>query len=409
MKSLTTVDVKESNRINVLKMLLQSSYSRADLAQLLKISKPTVSQIVEELIEEGLVVEAGHGHSTKTGGKRPMLLKINAKAGLIVAVHFNDSWFGAAISDLHGELLVYSEEDTLVHDNFEVSFDKVVRAVESLLNEPTVKEIQAPVICCGISIKGLVNADSGVLNYFSSVPQWREVPIRDYMMQRMQMPVFVENDARALTLAEILSDRRMENKSFVSVHMARSGIGTGVVVNKEIIRGAFHGAVTFAHTTIVDHGPRCRCGKFGCWEALASVYSLIDELGKRGEQYKNLSVTEIHRLYNEGDAVVCDAVLNYTGYWIGVGIANILNVFNPEMIVLQGQMNQFGEKLLQKITDVAKSRALPVSDSVVITYSRIADRPDLKAAAAIALQRLFSIEHHNGIWKNRIAGRGVRD
>lgn len=403
LKSLRSVDLKESNRLNILKLLLKSNYSRVEIANKLEMSRPAVSAIIEELIAEGLVKEMGQGNSTPIGGKRPILLKLNSRAGLIAAVHFSDSMIMVAITDLKGNIIAYKERESIIRDNFQESFDIVVQEIKFLLEDKDVKEMQSRCICCSISFKGLVNTDLGSLEYSASIPQWRRVPIREYMSEQLRIPVFIENHARALTIAEMQIDNGINGKNFVCVHMAKTGIGTGVVVDYEILRGTFYGAVTFAHTTILDQGPRCLCGNNGCWEALASVSALSEELAMRDNRYKGLSITDIHRLFTEDDPVVTDVVLNHTGYWIGVGIANILNVFNPEMVIIQGLLNIFGEKLLNKINEVAKSRALPISGNIQIIYSKITDRVDAKAAAAIAINHFFSIDYHYKIWRGNIA------
>lgn len=170
-------------------------------------------------------------------------------------------------------------------------------------------------------------------------------------------------------------------------------------MNNQLLRGAYSGAVTFGHTTLLEHGPECSCGNKGCWEALASLSAFLKELDQRGAPYRNLDLDRVKEFYLQGDPVVKDVAVNYTGYWMGVGIANMLNVFNPHEVIIQGDMTFFGDEVLAKIREIARSRALPVSGQVKIVYSDIKEKASVKGAASIVISRFFSKEHHRLYWR----------
>jgi predicted NBD/HSP70 family sugar kinase len=397
MKSLRSNDLKESNRISILKTIRNGSYSRSDISNLLGMSKPTVSAIVEELINEGLVCEKGHGKSTVAGGKRPILLELNKNAGLIVSVYFNNQWYEIALTDLNANIISYTNLPTTIHENYEDTFYEVFQNIDKLIRGIRSKGIDYPILACGVSLRGLVNVELGTLQYSSSIPQWKNVKVKDYLSELLGLPVFVESSSRASTYAEIILDRDNDVETLATVSVGHS-IGTGVAIKNEVYQGSQYGAVTFSHTTILENGPLCICGNRGCWETLASIPAFLNELGTREKDLKSIDFAEALKMYQDGDPVVTDVLHNFTGYWLGVGIANILNVFNPQKLIIQGDIILAGEKLKRKIEEVAKSRALPVNRNANISFTHLADKVKVKGAAALVIKHFFSRENHRKIW-----------
>ncbi|UOF88755.1 ROK family transcriptional regulator [Fodinisporobacter ferrooxydans] len=396
-KSLRINDLKESNRIKILELIRQGICSRVEISKVLGMSKPAVSSIVEELISEGLVLEKGHGPSTISGGKKPILLNFNFKAGTIIAVYFNERWYEIALTDLATNIISYAKKSTAIYKDYKRTLDDLIHDIQDLINQRHNNNLP-PILACGIAIKGLVNPQQGTLKYSAALPDWSDVDIGKYLTNRLQVPVFIENDARAITYGETLIGNNTNCHSLICVTMSH-GIGTGVVIQDEIYRGSQNGAVTFAHTTLVDNGPLCSCGNYGCWEALASVSAFLKELCKKNSKYQENNLIEIIQQFHDGDPFVSDVLLNYTGYWLGVGIANILNVFNPEKLIIQGDITLAGERLKNKIEEVAKKRALPVTRNVNISFSKFTEKVEIKGSSAMVIKHLFSKEYHQKIWK----------
>ncbi|MCZ8511738.1 ROK family protein [Paenibacillus filicis] len=360
-------------------------------------SKPAVSSIVEELITEGLVWETGQGQSTVAGGKRPILLELNKDAGLIVAVYFNEQWYEVALTDLSANVLESIKKPTVIHKDYRQTLDELINDIQELVQKARAKGVYQPILACGIAMKGLVNTQLGTLQY-SAILDWREIPVSEYMSNQLKWPVYIENDARAITIAEMLFGNGMKTGTFACVSLAL-GIGTGVVIKNEIVRGANDGAVTFAHTTIKENGPLCSCGNRGCWETLASVSAFLRELADRKAEYRHIELNQALKSFHEGDPFITDVLLNYTAYWMGVGIANILNIFNPEQVIIQGEITTAGEDFRKKIEEVAISRTLPVSRKATISFSQLSGPVQVKGAAAVVINHFYSKEYHRQIWR----------
>ncbi|MDF2964364.1 MAG: hypothetical protein K0S39_6099 [Paenibacillus sp.] len=398
-KSYRVNDVKESNRINILRLFRSKTISRVETASMLGLSKSAVSTIVDELINEGLLIENGYGISGETGGKRPILLELNKDAGMIIALDFNDRSYEIALTNLASEVVKQVKKKTNIFEEYQKTFDEVLENIRNLIQEVRFKGNKSPILACGITLKGLVNTSLGTLQYSSGIPGWKDIKVRDYLSNALNIPVFIENDARAITMAQMLSDRRDNAEDAITVCVnVNFGIGTGVAIKNEIYRGAHDGAVTFAHTLINDNGPLCRCGNQGCWESLASDWALLKELAKLDSKYEPLDIPDVIKLFHEGNEQVREVILNHTGYWLGAGISNILNTFNPDYLILQGDITQTGNELLQKIQEVALKRALPVNRKANISFSKLSGDIRLKGAAAVALHQFFSKEYHFEMW-----------
>lgn len=398
MKTLQSKDLKFRNRADILQLISRGSRSRADIASELGISKPAVSSIVEELVGEGLVLERGRGQSQANGGRRPILLKLNSDAGLIVAVYFNESWYEIAIVDLSAKVLMHEKENTRLGWDYRQTLDDVVATIRQSIESLQRQGVRQRVLACGIAIKGLVNTEEGQMLYSSGIPHWKDVPVRDYVAEALEVPVYVENDARAMTYAELLYGGSRDLKTSACVSVSR-GIGTGIVIQNEVYRGAYDVAVTFGHTTVAENGPLCRCGNYGCWEALASTDAFLRELGNQYPSHEGIDFSEALKKFYDGEERVREVLLGYTGYWLGVGIANILNAFNPEKLIVQGTVTQAGEALLNRIQEVVRRRALPIPGTAQVSFSELTEQVEVKGAAAVVIKRFFSEEDHHKIWQ----------
>lgn len=387
-------DLKESNRVSILNILRKENCSRADLSNVLGMSRPAVSMLVDELIEEQLLIEIGTGNSTSAGGRRPILLDLNWDAVLILSVYFNEDWYEIGITDLSMNKLYASEKEKIVIDpDYRKTFDDISKRALNLINRVREEGYQQPILACGITTRGLVNVRNGTLRYSSGISDWKDVPVQQYMSDALGLPVYFENDARSYALSELFTDHHESLYNFVCIYVG-IGIGTGVVIDGDIFRGSNSGAVNMGHTTVKEDGPLCVCGNYGCWESLASVKAFLKELEARDSKYHSLNFQSALQKYNEGDPIVRDVLINYTGYWLGVGVANILNVFNPEKVIILGEVTLADQELKQKIESTAKEKASVLERRAEIQFAEYSQNMRLRGAAAVVNNKFFSLDHH---------------
>jgi len=387
-------DLRETNRLSILRQLQKRVASRADLSSELGLSKPSVSSIIVELMELGLVEEIGHGESKETGGKRPIMLGLRENAGLFISIYFNSEWCEIALLNFNQRIVAYKKQTCVVYPDFRRTFEHITDDVREMIREARTVGNSQPILACGVVLKGTVHAEQGVMSYTATIPDWRDVPLVAYLENELQVPVFIENDARANTLFEISNfyDRHEGTLVYVSVGL---GIGTGVVLSGNILRGNHGGAVNFAHTAILQDGPVCSCGNRGCWEAVASTKAFLAKLASRDSRYLGASLSDVlDRYTTSGDDIVHEVLHDYTSYWLGIGIANIMNIFNPETIMIQGEFNVVGDWFRKRIEDVGKNRALPFARDTKIVSAGQHEYLQVKSAYAVVMKHFLSKEHH---------------
>jgi len=220
----------------------------------------------------------------------------------------------------------------------------------------------------GIGAPGLSNPATGIVFTSPHLPGWQDVPLRDIMEKETGRKVFLINDANAAALGELYfgAGRRIRNFIYVTIS---TGIGGGIIINGELYSGAIGTAGEIGHMTIDDKGPRCNCGNTGCWEMFASGSALAKEAQHRikrgaktaildyaGGDVEKITAQVVQVAAEHGDTLARELIAG-TGYYIGVGLANLINIFNPELIIIGGGLSNMGDMLLAPAFKVAGDRA----------------------------------------------------
>jgi glucokinase-like ROK family protein len=353
--------VRELNRSILLERLwVDSPLSRADMAATTGLNKTTVSNLIDSLISDGFVREIGLHAS---GGGRPgVLLELNPDAGLIIGAEIGVENLNVVVSNLRASIS-WQRHATFEHSD---SSEHVLELLVTLLRQARqhVQRRGLQLFGAGITIPGLVDVASGTL-VFEPNMGWTNLAVRQNLHDRLHFPIFVDNDANAAALAERYFGVARGVDDFAYV-VANVGLGTGLVVGGHILQGVSGHAGEAGHTTIDPDGPLCRCGNRGCWERLASQRALIERAEQaiaaghpsRLANAARIDVPAVLDAAREGDAVACEA-LRETGVYLGIGIANLVNIFNPSLVALGGTLSLADEFLLPIARQVAEERAMP--------------------------------------------------
>lgn len=388
--------VREMNLSTILRCLQDSApLSRSQLAELTGLNKTTVSSLVEELFELTLVHEVGL--DTSRGGRPARLLDLNPHAGFVIGVELGVDFISILVSNFVGGVMWRKRIDT----NPEDPRDEIIALLLELIDEArTVEAVRGTsILGIGVALPGMVDVRNGIL-LFSPNLQWRNVDLRHIVQTHTNLPVFVENDANAAAIGEHLFGiaHRVHDFVFVVVHI---GIGAGLFLNGNLYRGAGGIAGEIGHTSITtERGRPCRCGNRGCWETFGNQYSLEErvrallEVGRESLipqlQSENaeamLTPALIARAASQGDAVALEA-LNETGRMIGLGIANLINIFNPNLVVIGGTMSDAGEHLLPAINAAVKERTLiEMQQQVEVKLSAFGASASVMGAVALVVR-----------------------
>lgn len=401
--------LREANLSAVLRLIqAQAPISRAQLAVSTGLNKSTVSSLVDELLERGLVHEAGV-NSAGTG--RPAtLLEMNPQAGHIIGVELGVDFVSVGISDFQGHLMWQKREDTDPFQAQNLVIEQTLRIVKEATTAGRKKGYRF--LGLGLATPGTVDLKEGVLVFAPNL-HWRNVPFRKFFSESVKLKIMVENDANAAATAERLFGGARFTKDFVFV-FAGVGIGGGLFLNGNLYRGRNGYAGEIGHFPIMSGTDRtvCHCGNRGCWETFANQYSIIQRVqarlevkrnsiipGLMAEQRSALTIPLIKQAADAGDLEAIESFAE-AGRAMGQGFAGLINIFNPEKIILGGPLSLAGDYLLPAIREVIPHHTLPeIDQQAEVVLSSFGQDASLIGAIAVVVDD--SLSHPQQLEKRR--------
>lgn len=372
--------------------------TRPELARLSGLGRNVVAQRVLELVDSGLVVEGSLGPST--GGRAPRKLRLRADAGAVLVAELGATSIGVALCDLNGTLSCQREERADITIGPEVILRRVDELFRQVLDE---QDGRVHPWGLGISLPGPVEFRSGRPIAPPIMPGWDGFDVRGYFHDRFSAPVWVDNDVNVMALGEYRGGLARGERDFIYLKIG-TGIGAGLVSGGRLHRGAQGCAGDVGHIAIVsDTDVVCRCGKFGCLEALAGGAALA-RLGtaaaREGRSAHLAAVAEerpveaadISRAATYGDPVAVE-LLTQSARRVGEALAGMVNFFNPSLIVIGGGVAAAGDLYLAAVRQAVFSRSLPLATrELKILRSPLADQAGLMGAAFMVIDELLSKE-----------------
>ncbi len=357
--------------------------SRAEIARRTSLQRSTISEIVDSLLGEGLIEEVGAGAST--GGRCPKLLALRASGAAAVGIDIAPTHTTVASCDLAGSVLEREVFET--HHDFEQTIGRAVSAATRLIGQ-SAGQIEG----VGVSLPGLVDPSTGRLIY---VPyfKWRDLDVGRRIGVATGLKVAVDNDANAAALAELWFGRAevSEARDFIMVFIAE-GVGTGIILDRQIYRGEGGAAGEFGHMVIGERAPvPCSCGGYDCWEAFASGRAAVARyaaLVGDGES-RQLSFAHLIDRALDGEAAARAALLE-TARYLGRGISNLIVGFSPEIVVVGGAITRAWDLVSGILDDAVKRSIRRDLPAARLTPSTIGDEASLMGALSLVLADKFT-------------------
>jgi predicted NBD/HSP70 family sugar kinase len=373
--------VRESNRDRVIAMLrLLGVASRAEIARRTGLSRSTVSSIVAGLREEGLVVDRQDDGVSAGAGRPPSLIALDPSAGWAVGVDFGKRHLAVALSDLSHEIL--AEEWRELPDDYDAKegMDEAAALAEEVLDAADADRDR--VLGLGMGLPGPIHR-SGLVGSSAILPGWVGLNAADEMAARARLPVLVENDANLGALSEHVWGAGRGCASLIYLKMA-TGVGAGLVIDGQLYQGAGGTAGEIGHTMLDETGDICRCGNRGCLETFAGAPALVALIERStGEE---LEADEILARAQAGDPI-CRRALADAGRHVGMAVANLCNLMNPERIVVGGSIGAAGSVLLEPLRESVRLRAIQsAAEDVEIVPAELGERAELLGAVALVLR-----------------------
>lgn len=385
------ISIREINKKNILKIIInRAPVSRADVSRLLKISRPTVSNYINNLIEEGMVRETGKSKSSSNGGKRATLLEFDSRAGYILGVMIGVKTIRIAVTDLSSNVMEISKVSTEEWQGPDAVINKIVKGSEEIMEKA--RTGRQSIIGIGIGAPGLVDTRKGIVIFSPNLAGWTDINLKEIVEQKLGLPTFIENECRVQAIAEKLHGSAKGIKNFVCIETG-VGIGSGVFINGRLFGGDKGMAGEIGHiTTNLGGNKLCHCGNVGCLETLCSVTALTENVNKDlGEDRKNISPEDLYKLYRKGNQIVAKRVEENARY-LGIGISDAIKMFNPELVIIHGEAIKFGEKYLNIVRNTVTKNTFPkVKDFYNLQFSRLGENVGLVGATSIIFENTFNL------------------
>ena len=377
----TTFLDKKDNKNSILKktilrLCIQSGeYSIAALSEQINTSVPTVTKLIGELMDEGFMIELGK--SGTSGGRRPSIYGLNPAAGYFIGLDIRHTHASVAVTDFKGNLVCYQDDIPFILEIDEACLHTISKNIRDFFVEHDLDWNR--VLGMGISVAGRVNPKTGYSNLYSFDP---DRPINRILSEDLDIPVVIENDSRAMTYGEYLSGvvKKEKNVLFVNVSW---GLGMGMILDGRLYYGTSGYSGEFGHFPLLDNDQICRCGKVGCLETGASGSALVrmiseqlqagraSSLSRIFKDQGKVNLNDIFKAVQEEDILTIETI-EKIGANLGRGLAGLINVFNPQLVVLGGKVAMAGDYLLLAVRSAVKRHAQTIANQdTAIKFSKL--------------------------------------
>ena len=385
--------IRAINQFNILNSIrTRGAVSRSEIADMTGQSRASVTTITAQMIEKGLIFEK-NTEVTGERGRNRVLLALNPDAAFVVGVKLAATRMSCAVCDMQGETRsAIVREDNFRRQNVEF----ITGFMEDIIHE-AVDEAGLSidnVSGLGIGVPGVVDSSTGTCHW-SPLYEAGEVPLRDRLYDRLNIKTYIENDANTLTLAHQWFGEGKGVDNFLVITI-EEGVGMGIMANGQLFRGARGFAGEMGHVPVVPDGEECVCGKRGCLATVLGALSIVhqaEEVAEKGlwirENDSEINFNEVVGAALSGQKELVD-ILNRAGHHLGVGVSVLINIFNPEKIIISGQGVAAGNLMFKPMNDAVNRHTF--SDLLTLTKIVIPEWQDTdwaKGAASLVLQELY--------------------
>ncbi len=372
--------VRDINRRIVLNLIrTRQPISRADLARVSGMQRSTISLIVEQLIGENWVLTGPTVRLPR--GRRPTFLRLNDER-VMIGVDVRPAQITAAVADANGRFI--SQEVIATTPDAEFTLGRLIEAVQRIIASCRGRKIEG----IGVSVPGRYIPGTNRLVFAPNLG-WRDVDIRTPLMKATGLEVEIENAATACALAAVWFDHMEQVRNLVVVTVSE-GVGTGILLNGQIVRGVNGMAGEFGHVPLDPQGPLCQCGRRGCWEVFASNRAALRYYGESGSQPAGFSFLDLLSLADQGDRRAEEALAKMACY-LGRGMRMLVAGFAPERIVVVGDLTRSWKRFEAVIAPEILAQVLPGGVAPQLIPAREGGVARLRGTVALVLEKDFGV------------------
>jgi glucokinase-like ROK family protein len=383
-------------KLSILKYFINNgNYTLPELAKEIDLSVPTITKLVAELIDEGYVIDFGKVETS--GGRRPNIYGLNPDSGCFLGVDIKRTRINLAIINFKGEIIDTKMSVPFSYENNIESFNILCQIINDYVENLSVPK--SKILTAGINISGRINAETG---HSYSMYYFNENPITEVFHDRLGIHTTIDNDSRAMAYGEFMHGAVGNEKNILFVNCSW-GLGLGIIINGNLYYGKSGFSGEFGHFSVFDNDILCHCGKKGCLETQASS-SYIHR--RFLEKMNEGNSTILDKKKNKGETITHEDVLNAAmqedmlaielieevGTTLGKYIAGLINLFNPELVIIGGSVARTGDYFLLPIKSAVKKYSLNfVSKDTVIKLSKLGDKAGVIGACLLARSKMLGI------------------
>ena len=374
--------------------IYNGSSTITDLSKELDLSIPTVTKFISEMCEDGYIND--YGKLETSGGRHPSLYGLNPESGYFIGVDIKKFAVNIGLINFKGDMMELKMNIPYKFENTPEAMEELCRLISSFIKKTKVNTEK--ILNININISGRVNPESG---YSISQFNFSERPLAEVLTDKIGCQVCIDNDTRAMTYGEYLQGCVKGEKNIIFVNISW-GLGIGIIIDGKIYTGKSGFSGEFGHINVFDNEILCHCGKKGCLETEASgsaIYRILQERIKKGEcsilsgrannQELPLTLDEIISAVNKED-LLCIEIVEEIGQKLGKQIAGLINIFNPELVIIGGTLSLTDDYIAQPIKTAIRKYSLNlVNQDSVITVSKLKDRAGIVGACMLARSRMF--------------------
>lgn len=375
----------------------QGPLSRGAIHSLTGIRLSATSELVRELLADRRLLEAGAAEGANLG-RKSTLLQLNADRRAIIGLEFDDESITAGVTNLKPEIQLLLSSPTKLAATREALLRQLIA-----ITKKTIKQAKIQPMGIGIADPGLVDRRNGITLSCSTLPYWSNVPLREIFTREFALPVLLESRTRAKAFAEHQAEPAESGATSMIYIDYGSGIGAGLYVDGRLLYGQGSAAGEFGHTRVTDDGPICPCGSFGCLKAVAGLRAVESRVrrilsdGGKSELTPETNGWLVFEAASRGDKVAMNVTAEVARH-LGLGIANLVNLFNPALIVLDARLAIAGQEFLDQITAHVRRQALREATAQLrLRYgvTRVNDGAAILGVAGMVIEQHFNTGSEN--------------
>ena len=390
--------MKQLNIAAILKVIRDNgSLSRADIAKLTGLTPASVTNITKFLLEDKYLIESKIGESS--GGRPPIILEINPNARYIIGVSIGIGNIEVVITNLNAEV-VFRKAIEVQEERYnkELIFNELIKLINEVVKESEIENTE--ILGIGIALHGIVNVKEGISKY-SPYYAWENVDIKGILEEKLNYPVYVDNDVRAMAIGESLFGVSKGISNFITISIS-NGIGAGIIINNIPYYGVDYSAGEIGHVVVEGDGDKCNCGNYGCLETVASNNNITKKAIKLIKQGTNSVLKELKADINQltiediSEAAKLEdelaiSIIKEAARYIGIAITNLINILNPTSIVVVGEIFENTFYAIETLNEIVKNRGMKLSsENVRIIKSMLGRDAAVVGATTLVIQEIFN-------------------